>query len=539
MLIGIATVLATTALIAVVAAPNNWDSMTYHLARVVHWLQNATVAHYPTSNLRQLQHPPFAEFVVMHTFLLSGGDGLANLVQWFATAGSALGVALIALSLGAQRTGATVAAVICVTIPMGILQSTSTQTDAMASFWLVCTVYFGLRCLDHCTDSHLQFGDVLAAGASLGFGVLTKDTIYIFALPFLVVWGVLLLRRSARLAIRVVTVASVAVLLLNAGHYARNWQTFGAPLGPREDATRYVNQVHTLAAITSNVVRNIGIHLGTPSARANALLERAVRGVHLLVGIAPDDPRTSWKGMPFEVVGLSRHEDYAGNPLHLLLFFGCFAGMIAVPRMRKLHLAWYAGSVAAGFLLFSFVLRWQPWHSRLVLPLFVVASPFMACLLLRAVGKRLAVATAALLLVASIPWVGWNQTRPLFGARSVLHAPRDAQYFFDQAELRAPYDEAVRLVVASHCTRVGLLIGGNAWEYPLWRMMRPEGQSPIRVRHVGVSNVSANLPEPAYENAESTCAVIRVTPLQRALWPAPPAPFRMTWNADSLSVFLR
>jgi hypothetical protein len=46
--------------------PNNWDSMTYHLARVVHWQQEQRVYHYATHIDRQIQLAPFAEFVIAH-----------------------------------------------------------------------------------------------------------------------------------------------------------------------------------------------------------------------------------------------------------------------------------------------------------------------------------------------------------------------------------------------------------------------------------------------------------------------------------------
>ncbi|HSO12589.1 MAG TPA: hypothetical protein VLT51_09455, partial [Anaerolineales bacterium] len=43
---------------AFVAAPNTWDSMTYHLSRVMHWEQNQSLAFYPTSISRQLYLGP-------------------------------------------------------------------------------------------------------------------------------------------------------------------------------------------------------------------------------------------------------------------------------------------------------------------------------------------------------------------------------------------------------------------------------------------------------------------------------------------------
>ena len=44
------------------AYPNNWDSMTYHLTRVEHWMQRQTVIHYATNNVRQVSQPPLAEY---------------------------------------------------------------------------------------------------------------------------------------------------------------------------------------------------------------------------------------------------------------------------------------------------------------------------------------------------------------------------------------------------------------------------------------------------------------------------------------------
>ncbi|MFG0250589.1 MAG: hypothetical protein ACF8OB_17015, partial [Phycisphaeraceae bacterium JB051] len=54
-------ILATTLLIALVAPPNNWDSLTYHMSRVAHLAQNKTLDFYATPFLRQLTMPPLAE----------------------------------------------------------------------------------------------------------------------------------------------------------------------------------------------------------------------------------------------------------------------------------------------------------------------------------------------------------------------------------------------------------------------------------------------------------------------------------------------
>ena len=75
-------ILIITLTTALVASPNNWDSMTYHLSRVMHWIQNENVNFYPTQIDRQLTQPPFAEYFILHLQLLNGSDRFANIVQW-------------------------------------------------------------------------------------------------------------------------------------------------------------------------------------------------------------------------------------------------------------------------------------------------------------------------------------------------------------------------------------------------------------------------------------------------------------------------
>ena len=52
---GTGVLVLTIALIAVVAPPNTFDSMTYHMSRVAHWVQNASVEPYPTGIQRQMR----------------------------------------------------------------------------------------------------------------------------------------------------------------------------------------------------------------------------------------------------------------------------------------------------------------------------------------------------------------------------------------------------------------------------------------------------------------------------------------------------
>lgn len=59
-LIAIVVVAVVTLVLALLAAPATEDSMVYHLPRVMHWIQDKSLAHYPTHIGRQLWPSPGA-----------------------------------------------------------------------------------------------------------------------------------------------------------------------------------------------------------------------------------------------------------------------------------------------------------------------------------------------------------------------------------------------------------------------------------------------------------------------------------------------
>src|SRR5439155_9667913 len=86
--------------IAVVTRTTNWDSLTYHLPRVIHCMQQGSVDHLGTNNMRQIEFGPWSEYAILNLHLLSGGDSYANLVHWFAMTGSVAVGSFMAQRLG-------------------------------------------------------------------------------------------------------------------------------------------------------------------------------------------------------------------------------------------------------------------------------------------------------------------------------------------------------------------------------------------------------------------------------------------------------
>ena len=485
-LVALTLITLAVGLNAVVAAPNNYDSMQYHIARVMHWVQNGSVAHYPTSVLRQLYLNPWAEFVILQLQVLNHGDRLANLVQWGAMIGCMISVSLIAWEMGADVRAQVTAAAISATIPMGLAQASGTQNDYVAAFWLSALAYFSLTFI-----KEQSWFNTLATGACLGLGLLTKGTSYIFAAPFMA-W--LIVSTFGRKNVKRYGVIAALAILLNFGYYARNYRYFGSPLGVDRqgfvEGYKFSNDTHTPAAVASNIIRNLSLHLGTPYSALNELTYRGVSFTHKLLGIGLVDPRTTWReeGVIFQIPWRPTNENWAGNPLHLFLIASCVIVLLA-QRKKSRRLLQYTAALIAAFLLFCAYLKWQPWHSRLQLPLFVLSAPFVACVLAELKYRALASKAVLALLITAVPVILFNDCRPLIGWSrfvyngSVFTVPRMAQYFNDSANLREPYMGAARLLKDRGCADIGLVMGASGFEYPLWVLV--DG---ARIRHINTGN---------------------------------------------------
>jgi len=487
-LAAIGLICMATAITATCAPPNNWDSMTYHLARVGHWVDNQSVRHYPTHNLRQLYLGPWAEFAILNFQILAGSDRLAPFVQLLAMLGCLVGVSRLAQRLGADVQGQIFASLVCATIPMGILQSSSTQTDYVAAFWLVCF----LNCAFELARSSRSTSLALFAGASLGLAALTKATAVLFAIPFGVVAATTLIVKERRSAMRPLFTVVVCAMLINIPHLLRNRSMFGTWTGDPVELSELLNATHSPKAIVSNLVRNVVIHSqGLPVGAS--ILVGATERFHHIIGWDVNNERTTFHNNPF-VLGPKYHEDYQGNPLHLALI-AFLVTLCLLKRSANPAAFLYSICTVVAFILFCAVLKWQPWHSRLQLPLFVVGSALCGLLPILTGRRQGVIAVSALLFVGAIMPAMMNRLRPLVSSESIIFKDRTSLYFAARTDLLPSYMSAVRKLDPSSVGYLGLISEDDSWEYPVWIFARFRAAN-LKIVHVDVRNASKSMEPP-------------------------------------------
>ncbi|MDD5707775.1 MAG: hypothetical protein PHR35_17785 [Kiritimatiellae bacterium] len=498
-----ALVLAAGLALALLYPPNAWDSMTYHMARVAHWAQNRSVGFYPTSISRQNYQMPLAEFAILHLQVLSGADAFANLVQWTCFAASLAAVALIAAELGLTPNGQALAVFTWATVPMAILQSSSTQNDAVVAAFVLAFALFLLR-----LRRAFSAGNVCFAALGLGLALMTKGVAYIYGAALGVALSVPVLAEvrtdRRQVLVRVGGLAGVAALavVLNTGVYLRHARHYGTPIASGSE--RYWNGDISPVAWLSGVPRHLALHVGTPSRRLNRAMERTFRAV---LGRQADNARATWPGARFGIQSFSRHEDKAGNPLHALLAIVALGAVGWRARRQSSGLNGYvAGTVLAGFLICA-LLKWQPWSSRLHLPLFALAAPVTAWTLIRfgrGRGKWIVAVLLAGMALGACDIVVHGKPHPL--ASRAWRRSRAVLYFTNRPDLRRSYRRAAGALAAADAGEVGLILGSDDWEYPLWALAAPG----LRFRHVAIQNPiwssAGDLPLPRHLVATAAAA---------------------------------
>ena len=544
--------------IALIAPSNNIDSGLYHMARVMHWAQNASLRPFPTIMEHQLLKPIWAETAILHLRTLWGNDRPANLVQWFSMVGSLIVVSGIVSLLGGGRGARVLGAAYAVSLPMGILQSTSTQNDYVAAFWAVCLAYLVVLSVRR----NLAVWELAALAASVGLAVLTKGTGFVYAPP-LAAWFLIhewTARGTRRAVAAAISIAGIS-LILNAGFWARNVAVYGGPYGtsawlqrnlwvsileeppvptPAGERQAPGGLVPQQPAPTSSptpavdtppaggpelppsasppsvwgpvgeyavrLAQTAGRNLTVPTGFLSRPLTAALASARGVFGEAYADEirAVSWND-----------EDFAGNPLHLALVPVSLIVLLLFSRgaESRASLA-YAFVTLVTFAMIPIVIGHGPsmFGIRYQLSFFVLWAPLVG----RAAGlagrERLMRALAVAFLLVAIPWILLNKSRPLIGLPptrtvigSILVEDPATVLLPWSPRLRDDYLMATQALRQSGCMDVGLRADSGFLEYPLWWLLDAP-QSGLRLEALETTAYMDRYADPRFAPCAVVCA---------------------------------
>ncbi|WP_229399240.1 hypothetical protein [Micromonospora okii] len=523
-------------LIALLAEPNNFDSQTYHLPKVEHWVAQGDLDFWPTAIHRQVTIPPGAEYLLLHLRLFTGGDALHNLVQWGAGVLCLLAAARITAQLGGRRRAQWITAFVLGTTPMVALQATSTQTDLVCAAWVACVATLALDGLRR----RAGLGALLLLGAGTGLTAVTKTSGLVAVGPLLVLWGIGQLRlahlgapsrvdggdgagndddggggdagagrggdggRGLRAGDVGRTVAGSVLVLLAAlvvvGPFlARVQAEFGHPLGPPRLRESIPMERHDPPSVLVNALRIGHTALDTPLAPLRDGTAAAIMAGARLIGVDPQDRAITFGRETFPVPSWYPDEDRVAFPLAGAL--ALVGAVVALRRPARISpasagaLRGYAVVVVTAVALHTAMIKWQPWGNRLLLYALVLAVPLAGLWLddlfrrrlpprgrdgvpaaplpgRRPVAVGLAVTVLATCALSGVLALSYGFPRRLVGAGSVFTTSEWDTRFLRRPGWAEEFRWAADAVRASGARRIGLVQQNDNWEYPWWLLLR-------------------------------------------------------------------
>ena len=489
---------------ALFTVPHNYDSMTYHLGRVAHWIDQGSVNHFVTNIDRQLYSPVLAEYYLLHMMLLSGNDTFVNLLQYFSMIICALFLYKCARRLNTNRIFSVLAAFLFLMMPLTISQSVTTQNDLFAATFFAMFLYYFLWFIrrEQLIFDKEEKGNLIRVGILVGLAYITKTSVcasMVMFVPWLVI--VCLARKDKfSVLIKSALTALASLVVIISESLIRNFLSSGTIM-PATASANIMVATKNICYIIVNILKNFALittqHL---SDALNGFICRIAIHVGAFLKVEVNHEAISFHGFDF-ITHMNRGDNMYSHdvtPSALVGYLALLCGVgvlvmlvwIFVCRIRKretskdflLSLGFGISSwLSLGFIMA--LLRWQPWGTRLMYPalaMMVVTIANLAGLCLKKASKAVVQVSLGLLVflavVLAYPSVVYNM-EPAMTNLSEGCSNRLERYF----EHNDRYDTYMELAayvkglgVSDEEFTLGVNISGDGYDYPLWLVLKEE-----------------------------------------------------------------
>lgn len=222
--------------------PHDWDSMTYHLPRMAHYLQVGNLDYFDANYWAQVVHPKNSTLLLLYTFLTFGrNEFLTQFPQFISYWMISVGVYGVTRRIGFDFTQGLFTSCVSSLIISGITQANSAQNDLILSAFISSSVYFLFAFRNSQNKMHL-----ILAALGIGLAAGTKFT-FLIVMPSIMTL-VLALTGSknnrmgwyTNLAVTAAYVLIAMFFFILPSGYVENYKIFGNPFGSQD-----VNALHT------------------------------------------------------------------------------------------------------------------------------------------------------------------------------------------------------------------------------------------------------------------------------------------------------
>ena len=468
--------------------PNEWDSMTGHLNRILYFLQNGSFKHFIGTNWNIDTYPKAFSSIQVYPFLMTNWNE-----QFFKLPNmSAYWILFIGTYGTLKRLNIPfIIRVFCSSlmlfIPIAIIQSTSTDTDIVLAAYLVTYVYFIFSYKQTKQTLYLYL-------CAIAFSIaLSHKITFVFSFLPLILLGIHIVRdmkldewKNGLKHLVFAHIFFISIISLPTG-YISNLIHYGHPIGPttatqHQSIERAGNLKNLMMHGSRNFVRYNFDLLNFDGLRNIQIVEEFQKEIKTIFQLI--DRRLDLKleqEKTFTIIPFSfnrRFEFYNGTPIYGSIFI-----LLMIPsliylfyRKNKSVFYYFAGAFIIHLLALSFTAAYDPWKGRYMLSSLVFIMPLVGNLLTQnslfqknKYGKIYLVITSLLISISGICTIAYHIRALPFGAYnkpSIFNISRMEALTISRPDITNAYIKFDSIVPKNATVALGTI--NDDYEYPLW-----------------------------------------------------------------------
>ncbi len=344
----LAIVSVTNLILVIFTPPNEWDSMTGHLNRVIRYIQRGTMAHFGGTNWNMDTYPKSVTTIQIYSYLITDKiENAMKMIHYLSYWITVISVFGIAQRIGRNLSASFFCALAYALFLDFLVQSIFTETDIVLTAYLSCLLYFLFAYFSTKGNKYLYFTGLafgIAFGHKITFVLLLPSVFVIMVYAVFITPSLnIFFERVIRLGVAIFI--SILIYTLPSG-YIRNIQEFGHPIGmPSALKHQSIERAGSLPNLFVQGSRNVlryGYDLcnldGLRNAQWGYDLNRTIRKPIVLLEEKLNlglDEETDFTIIPFGFNGV--FEYYSATPYWGVFGFALILPIILLVLLRVLH----------------------------------------------------------------------------------------------------------------------------------------------------------------------------------------------------------
>ncbi len=382
-------------LLAAKTPPNEWDSMTGHLVRLLYYLQHGNMNHFGGTNWNIDTYPKSICTIQIYTYLMSGKDeNFFKFIHFSSYLVSIVASFGIAQKIGNNFSASVFCALVIALLPNVLMQVISTDTDIVLCAYTSCLVYYLLKYKSTFKRRYLYLSGItigIALGHKITFLLLVPSLccIVLYAVLWDENWQKLLIPRLKHLILG--TLIGVCLCTLPTG-YLTNLKQFGHPIGPVSARQHQsIERAGDLKGLLKNGSRNVVRYLfdfGNLDGIRNLALGDSINRTlkSSLVSLTNHsslrlEEETAFTILPFRFN--KRYEFFNACPFYGIFGFALLLPLLFLVLVRAIKSEvhyFFAIAFILHLLALSFSAAYDPWKGRYFQSTAIFIIPFLTLL---------------------------------------------------------------------------------------------------------------------------------------------------------------